>query len=89
MLRIGRVLHVSPTNSKMVVIKAEKVPKTGDKIFDEERRPVGSVFDIFGPIVSPYVLAEVNLKKPQNLVDHIVYVSFPRRDVRMKGEKKR
>jgi len=70
--RLGRVIHVTP--SKMAVVKAEKLPKIGDKVVNEKKNPVGTVFDIIGPTSSPYVEVKPDLEDPQKLVDHLLYV---------------
>ena len=71
MQRIGRVLHIS--SSKNAVIKAEKLPRIGDKVVNEKMDPVGMVFDIFGPISSPYVSVKTNAGDPDRLVDCVLY----------------
>ena len=58
MLRVGQVIHVSPTNSKRVVIKAEKVPPVGAKVTYENGKLAGFVFDVFGSTSSPYIEIE-------------------------------
>jgi len=65
------VLHIS--SSKNAVIKAEKPPRIGDNVVDEKREPVGVVFDIFGPISSPYVSVRTNRGDPDRLVDCVLY----------------
>ena len=72
MRRLGRVIHV--TASKMAVVKAEKLPKIGDRVVNKGKKPVGTVFDIIGPTSSPYVEVRPSLKDPERLVDHFLYV---------------
>ena len=74
MRRLGRVIHV--TASKMAVVKAEKLPKIGDRVVNKGKKPVGTVFDIIGPTSSPYVEVRPSLKDPERLVEHFLYV-FP------------
>jgi rRNA processing protein Gar1 len=69
--RIGRVLHIS--SSKKAVLKAEKLPRINDKIVDEKMAPVGRVFDIFGPVSSPYVSVKATVKDPDRLVNCVLY----------------
>ena len=73
MRRIGRVLHISP--SGRAVVKAERIPKMGVTVLDENERFIGTVFDVLGPTVSPYVEVEVKVKNPQKIVDSILHVS--------------
>ena len=75
MRKIGRVLHIA--SSKKAVIKAERVPRIGEPVFDEKRRQIGAVSDVFGPTFSPYVEVDVKVKDPQEFVDQDLYVSAP------------
>lgn len=86
MRRLGRVLHISP--NKKAVIKAEKIPKIGETVVDNERRRVGTVFDVFGPTVSPYVEVEIKLKDPEKLINRLLFVSSaPKHRVRSRRRK--
>ena len=71
--RIGHVLHVSKT--KNMILKAEKIPHIGDKVTSEKLKPVGTVFDVFGPTSSPYVAVKPHIQNPEQLVNHILYAS--------------
>jgi len=57
-----------------MILKSENLPRIGDKVVNENLQSVGMVFDIFGPTSSPYVAIKPNVKEPQNLVNHILYV---------------
>ena len=81
MQRLGLVLHISP--SKNIILKIEEPPKIGDTVVDENLRIVGRVFDIFGPVASPYVAVRPAIQKPENLVSHKLYVT-PQRGERRK-----
>jgi len=84
-MKIGRVLHL--TSSKKAVIKAERIPKIGEIVLDEKKRQIGTVFDIFGPTVSPYVEVEVKVKDPQKIVNSVLYVShLSKRETRSRRE---
>jgi len=69
-----------------MILKSENLPRIGDKVVNENLQSVGMVFDIFGPTSSPYVAIKPNVKEPQNLVNHILYVvpspSKPKREKR-------
>ena len=71
MHRIGYVLHVS--NTKNMILKAENVPRIGDKVANEKLKPVGTVFDVFGPTSSPYVAVKPHIQNPEQLVNHVLY----------------
>lgn len=72
MQRIGRVIHI--TASKNAVVKAETLPKIGDRVINEKHNLVGKVFDIFGPTSSPYVEVRPKVEDPYELVNHTLYV---------------
>ncbi len=75
MRKIGRVLHIA--SSGKAVVKAERVPKVGEVVFDEKQRQMGKVFDVFGPTGAPYVAVDVRVKDPKRVVDRDLYVSVP------------
>jgi len=72
--RIGKVLHI--TSDRNIIIKAENHAQIGDRVIDENLKPVGKVFDIFGPVSAPYVSVKADTENPQSLVDRILYL-FP------------
>jgi len=69
--RIGCVLHVSTT--KNMILKAESIPRIGDRVVDEKLNGVGTVFDVFGPVSSPYVAVRPSVEEPSLFVDHVLY----------------
>jgi len=83
--RIGQVIHISPSGK--AVVKAEKTPRIGENVFDEEKRQIGRVFDVLGPTVSPYVEVNVEAVDPQSLVGNMLY--FPSSSNRNKWRKKK
>lgn len=87
MRRIGQVLHISP--SRKAVLKAERIPKIGGTVLDESKRPIGTVFDILGPTVSPYVEVEVRIKNPQRIVNTVLYVSSPSKRKRKRSRRRK
>jgi len=84
--RIGHVLHIS--SSRNIILKAENIPRIGDKVSDENLKPVGMVFDVFGPTSSPYVAVKPNVQDPQHLVNRVLYV-VPSKPGRKERKKKR
>jgi len=69
--RIGSVLHV--TSTKNMILKAENIPQIGDRVVDENLNHVGKVFDVFGPVSSPYVAVTPTVDEPKRFVDHVLY----------------
>jgi RNA-binding protein len=70
--RLGLVLHISP--SRNIITKVENAPRIGDAVVDENLKPVGKVFDIFGPVSSPYAAVRPTLQEPEKLVNRALYV---------------
>jgi RNA-binding protein len=52
----------------------ETVPKIGERVVDENLKPVGKVFDVFGPVSSPYVAVKTTIQKPEKLTNRVLYV---------------
>jgi RNA-binding protein len=84
--RIGQVLHVSPSRS--IILKAENVPRIGDEVVDENLRPVGRVFDVFGPTSAPYVAVKTSAGEPHRFVNRVLY-AVPSKPGRKERWKKR
>ncbi len=85
MQRIGLVLHVS--SSKNMIVKASNLPRIGDDAVDENLRKVGAVFDIFGPVSSPYVAVRPSVEEPRRFINHTIY-AFPS-SKQMRGKRRR
>jgi rRNA processing protein Gar1 len=83
--RIGHVLHVS--NTKNMILKVENIPRIGDNVANEKLKPVGTVFDVFGPTSSPYVAVKPHINSPEQLVNQVLYV-IPSKDGRIKRKKR-
>ena len=71
--RLGRVLSVTP--SKNIVVKIDKPPKMGTAVIDENLKIVGRVFDVVGPVSSPYAVVKPSVKNPEKLANIQLYVS--------------
>ncbi len=70
--RLGRVSNVSP--SRNVIVKAENTPKLGSEVVDENLKVVGKVFDIIGPVTSPYAVIKPTISEPIKLLNKPVYL---------------
>jgi len=44
-----------------MILKAENIPRIGDEVINEKLKPIGTVFDIFGPTSSPYVAVKPHM----------------------------
>ena len=85
MERIGKVLHI--TSDKNIILKAENRAQIGDIVVDENLKPVGKIFDIFGPVSSPYVSVKADTENLHSSINRILYV-IPSKNPR-KGRGKR
>ncbi len=75
--RLGKVLSVTPSQS--IVVKIDKPPKLGTAVVDENLKVVGKVFDIIGPVSSPYAIIRPSIKDPEKLANKQLYVSSSRK----------
>ncbi|MEM3443224.1 MAG: Gar1/Naf1 family protein [Candidatus Bathyarchaeia archaeon] len=72
MQRLGNVLHITP--SRNIVVKIENMPKIGEKVVDENLKPIGKVFDIIGPVHKPYAIVKPVIKEKKEIVGKSLYV---------------
>jgi RNA-binding protein len=71
--RLGRVLSFTP--SQNIVVKAsDKPPKIGTSVVDENLKVIGKVFDVIGPVSSPYVVVKPAVREPEKLTDKRLYL---------------
>lgn len=70
--RLGKVLSITPSSS--LIIKTENPPKIGSEVVDETLNVVGKVFDIIGPVSSPYAVIKPKIKDPAVLVNKPLYL---------------
>ena len=69
--RLGKALNVTP--SQNVVVKINKTPPIGSRVIDEKMKVVGKVFDIIGPVSSPYAVVKTTIKDPAKLTNKQLY----------------
>ncbi|MGA2681614.1 MAG: Gar1/Naf1 family protein [Candidatus Bathyarchaeia archaeon] len=72
MQKLGRVRALTP--SKNIIVKTEKAPKIGVEVIDENLKVVGKVFDIIGPVSSPYAVVKPTVGEPVKLLNKPVYL---------------
>jgi len=70
--KLGRVRAF--TRSKNLIVKTEQAPKIGLEVVDESLSAVGKIFDIIGPVSSPYAVVKPSIKEPAKLVNRPVYL---------------
>jgi len=76
--RLGRVLNVTP--SQNIVVKTESTPKIGSAVIDENLKVVGKVFDIIGPVSSPYAVVKPVIREPEKLSDKQLYLLLSKKE---------
>jgi len=84
--RIGKVLHI--TSDKNIILKAENRAQIGDGVVDENLEPVGKIFDIFGPVSSPYVSVKADRENIHSFINRILYI-VPSKSPRKRRGKRR
>ncbi|MGQ9719911.1 MAG: H/ACA ribonucleoprotein complex subunit GAR1 [Candidatus Jordarchaeum sp.] len=73
MRRLGKPLHQTPRGD--LILRVNFTPRIGSKVVNKEMREVGQIFDIFGPVKTPYVSVkpQVEPKIAEKLVDEVLY----------------
>jgi RNA-binding protein len=56
------------------VVKTEKAPKIGSVVVDESLKTIGKVFDVIGPVTSPYAVVRPAVKEPEKLAGKQFYL---------------
>ncbi|MCJ7425436.1 Gar1/Naf1 family protein [Candidatus Bathyarchaeota archaeon] len=69
--------------SRNIIVRIENEPSIGETVVDDNLRVIGKVFDVFGPVSSPYAAIRPTIGKPEDLVNRKLYV-LPKR-----GERRR
>jgi RNA-binding protein len=70
--RMGKVLSITPSSS--LIVKTESPPRVGCEVVDEGLNVVGKVFDVIGPVASPYAVIKPNVKNPAVLLNKPLYL---------------
>jgi RNA-binding protein len=76
--RLGKVLSVTP--SRNLVVKTEKAPKIGSAVVDENLKVIGKVFDVIGPVSSPYAVVRPTIKEPERLSNKQLYLMLSKKN---------
>lgn len=75
MQRLGKAFRVAP--SRNLIVKTEKNPKIGSTVIDENLKVIGKVFDVIGPVSSPYAIVRPAVKEPKKLIGKQLYLLLP------------
>jgi len=82
--RLGKVLHVTP--SQNIVVKTDNAPKIGSAVVDESLKVVGKIFDVIGPVSSPYAVVKPAIKEFEKLTSKQLYVLLSKKERSKKNE---
>ena len=78
MQKLGRVITLTPAQN--LVVKTEKAPKIGSSVVDDNLKDVGRVFDIIGPVTSPYAIVRPSVNEPEKLTSKQLYLLPSKKD---------
>ena len=78
------MLHVTP--SQNVIVKTDKTPKIGSVAVDERLKTVGKIFDVIGPVPTPYAVVKPAVKEPEKLADKRLYLLLSKKQRSKKNE---
>lgn len=65
--RLGAVLHVSKSSGNLI-LKMSRDAKIGDAVTDSKGKRIGVVFDIFGPVETPYASVKTGRKDSERFI---------------------
>lgn len=69
--RLGLILHMSPTRN--IIVKLENMPRIGETVVDENLKSIGRVFDILGPVSSPYAAVRPIIQNAEKYINRMLY----------------
>lgn len=63
------------TRNKNLLVEAREVPEIGERVYDEKMAQIGYIYDIIGPINSPFVLVKIDESrwKPEAFIGKMLY----------------
>jgi RNA-binding protein len=81
------MLHATP--SRNIIVKVETLPRIGEKVVNQKLESVGTVFDVFGPVSSPYVAVKTEVEDAKSLIGQLLYVIPSTRKDKSRKEKRK
>jgi RNA-binding protein len=63
-----------------MVVKTDKTPQIGLAVVDENLKVVGKIFDIIGPVSSPYAVVKPAIKEPEKLTNKPLYLLLSKKE---------
>lgn len=72
MKAMGSILNIS--RNGLITIRVSTPPKIGSRLFLKDGSPIGTVIDVFGPVLSPYAsLKPTKTIDPKKIIGAEVY----------------
>ncbi len=65
--QIGTVMHISRSSGNLI-LESSRNAKIGETVTDSKGKRVGVVFDVFGPVDSPYSSVRTRNNNPERLI---------------------
>lgn len=65
MKKLGKISHISSKGK--IIVRSDNTPGFGLSVFNEDRKKIGVVQDIFGPTKKPYITVKVYAKNTENI----------------------
>jgi len=83
---LGKPIHIA--HSGLLILRTKAVPKIGAVVVDENSKPIGTVFDVFGPVNNPFVAIKPHQKlSPKDLPNTLFVVPRkPKKATRKKAK---
>jgi rRNA processing protein Gar1 len=71
--RVGTVLHLSRSSGNLI-LKVENEPRIGDTVLDSDGKKMGRIFDLFGPVSSPYLVVRPSVGHPEQYLGKALFL---------------
>ncbi|MDH5199768.1 MAG: Gar1/Naf1 family protein [Candidatus Bathyarchaeota archaeon] len=75
---VGTVLHMSKSSGNLI-LEAKGAARIGETVLDAGGRRIGTVFDLFGPVSSPFLAVKPRIEDPSGLLGEALYLEKGRR----------
>ena len=76
--QVGTVLHLSKSSGNLI-LKGEGDVKIGDNILNARGKKIGTVFDLFGPILGPFISVKPRIEAPERLRGEALFLGKKKR----------
>lgn len=71
--RLGTATHVSASSGNLI-LRAARETKIGQVVTSGKGKRIGVVFDVFGPVESPFVAVRPRIEDPERLVRKDLFI---------------